>query len=192
MATDNRSQLSAPMPATVSGSSARRRILSAFNTMVLERIRRPFPVLEIIHRAGVARSTFYENFGNEEALSLAAITPPLTIIADALTERQTNERLVGLLTHFWDYRAQARAMLCGPRRDRLDLLLCELFEDRLTSGAFPAGPDKTISAIQLSAATLKPIECWVTGRISTSPQLLANRLVATADAILGIKEKSGN
>jgi AcrR family transcriptional regulator len=180
MTTDNHRLLSG----THTAQSARARIIAAFNAMVLKRQRGPFRVGMIIRHAGVARSTFYDHFASEAALQLTAIEAPFASIADALTGRGEREQLIGWLAHFWDYRQQARPLLTGAERTRIERAFVALLLERLSAGvAGDASPSTHLAAIQIAAATLASLEQWLSGRLSYSPEALADQLVIAADAI---------
>jgi AcrR family transcriptional regulator len=183
MTTDNHR----PLSGTVATQSARGRILAAFNAMVLKRQRGPFRVGTIIRHAGVARSTFYDHFPSESALQLTALEAPFASMSDALTGRDSKTQLTAWLTHFWDYRQQARPLLAGAERARLERMFVALLLERLRSdvegSAGDLPPSMQLAAVQIAAATLASMEQWLSGRLPFTPEALADQLVTATAAI---------
>ncbi len=178
MTTDNQAKMSGR-----GGLSARERIVAAFNAMVLSRRREPFPVGEIIRHARVARSTFYDHFGNESALRLAALSGIMDNMADALTGRTNMSVLSGVLDHFWDHRQQVRPILLGRERARIETLLAETTMARIDQGEANDAQALRLCAAQISAASFAAIDLWVGGKVSISAERLAQQLIGTAAAI---------
>ena len=176
MTTDNIADLSDPR-----GQPARTRMINAFNAMVLGNAPRPWRVGEIVARAKVARSTFYDHFDSSDAILLEAMRGPFRIFADVLAGTKGEIALIGLLDHFRDKRVRALEILNGPMRDRLARLLEQMIADRLDGPA-----DNRLTAIQLTAATLAPLTPWLQGRMPLSSPVLAARLCAAATAIRAV------
>ncbi len=179
MATDN-----LPLLSDASGTTnARGRIIAAFNAMMLGRQRGPFRVGDIIRQARVARSTFYDHFPNETALQLTALTTPFASVADALSWSGDPSKLVAYLEHFWDYRQQSHAILAGRDRAKIERMLAGLLAARLRSEAVGDSTRAQLCALQISAATLATLHSWLTGGVAMPAAILAQRLVATSQAI---------
>lgn len=179
MATDNQAEKSdAQLP-------ARHRIIATFNALVLGRRRGPYSVGEIIRRAGVARSTFYDHFRNESSVLEAAISPMFGAMAATLAGQGGRDGLVGLLDHFWDHRQQLRAMLDGRDRARLEALLTDQLLQHMPGDTTIEPSDRGIRAVQITACTLATLHQWARGKYPVKPAQMADQLIATAGALIG-------
>jgi AcrR family transcriptional regulator len=79
-------------------------------------------VSELAEAADVSRQLVYQQFGDRDALLLAAA---LDLARRELTEQINSDRLLAL-RHFAQYRSFYRAMLTGPCAYRLTIALSEL------------------------------------------------------------------
>lgn len=61
----------------------RRAILTAFNQLIQHRRQQSIKVADIIDRANVGRSTFYEHYSGTDAVFLDAVSRPLSLLAEA-------------------------------------------------------------------------------------------------------------
>src|SRR3977135_261485 len=64
----------------------RLRLLRAFNTLILERGYAKMTVGDVIERAAVVRSTFYEHFETKDDILRQSLVPVFSILADVLVE----------------------------------------------------------------------------------------------------------
>jgi AcrR family transcriptional regulator len=175
--TDNQGQMSGPV------TSARTRIINAFNKMVLARRRGPFGVGSIIDHARVARSTFYDHFGNESALQEAALRPAFTTMAATLAGQADASRLAEILAHFWDYRQQLRPLLTSRERNRIEAMLADQVAAQL-GGAQPSDQKTNRPcAVQIAAATMATLHDWIAAGFSATPGDLSDQLIAVAAGI---------
>lgn len=164
----------------------RARLVAAFNELVLQRRRGPIRVAEIVERADVGRSTFYDHYPRAEALHLEALAAPFAILADAAAGRTEPQRLAQLLAHFWDHRARARETLSGPARDRVTRLLAGLIAERLAPWPDEAAMPARMASLQLAETMLAPIRAWVAGEAAMTAAALADALDAGASALLRV------
>jgi AcrR family transcriptional regulator len=158
-------------------------LIEAFNEIVLSRRRGPIRAPDVIERAKVGRSTFYEHFSSADELHLKALEHPLSILADALTGRAPQPALAGLLRHFWENRVRARDTFGGPLQPRVRQLLAELVAARLDSSRLrvPA----PLAAAHLAEGALGSIRLWLFGAAPCDPNALAQ---AISDAALAALE----
>lgn len=172
-------------------SKTRRRVIDAYNQLVFDRTPPPIRVGQIIEKAGVGRSTFYDHFSSAEAVHLAALSRPLAHLAGPAAGTGPVEHLQRLLDHFWANRPRARETLAGPSRDRTTRLLADMICDRVAydgSGGIP----RTLATVQLAEAMLGPIRLWILGEAAATPDMLARSLFDTAAAMrqsLGLHPK---
>jgi AcrR family transcriptional regulator len=164
----------------------RQALLGAFFGLVLERRYDEIKVADILERAGVARSTFYEHFSSKDGILASSLYGPFEVLADAARRPDNTAQLVKLLEHFWDNRAMARGIFLGAVRRKTTAVLVNLIEQRLKVD----GVDKSVSlivplrlaAIQLAESLLAPTAAWLTGEAQCSAEALALALRRTATA----------
>src|ERR1700736_6489220 len=83
-------------------------VLGAFYDLIIERGYDGFTVRDLIDRADVGRSTFYEHFENKDDVFERSVAVPLTTLADALVASEPSDKLHGIVEHFWQNRALSR------------------------------------------------------------------------------------
>lgn len=167
-----------------SGSRTKSRLIAAFNQLVFDKTRGPIRVGQIIEKAGVGRSTFYDHFANAEAVHMAALSRPLALLAGPAAGTGTADELQRLLDHFLGNRGRARDILVGPSRDRIARLLADMIDERLEPDGELAIP-RRLATMQLAEAMLGPIRLWIVGEVAVSSEVLAGSLFETAAAIRG-------
>ncbi len=156
-------------------SGARAVIIDAFNRLVVTRRRLKPRVAEVLHEAGVARSTFYEHFDSRDSLLMTALEGPLSIIADAAAGECNDQRLVQILDHLREHRKGAVELLTGPLAARAVRTLGGLIAERLGDGADGG-------ALHLADQQLGFIRLWLTGETPASSNAIAAVMTASAAA----------
>ena len=172
-------------------SRTRTRLIEAFNQLVFAKTAGPIRVGQIIARAGVGRSTFYDHFANAEAIHMAALSRPLTGLAAPAAGTGTQKQLQSMLDHFLGNRARAREILIGPSRDRIARLLATMIEERVAASNSLAIPLR-LATMQIAEAMLGPIRLWIVGEFAVTSSVLASSLFETASAMrstLGLTPK---
>jgi AcrR family transcriptional regulator len=160
-------------------AGTRTQILATFNRLMLEGEHSRPKVAEIVAEAGVARSTFYDHFDGVEALFDESLSMLLSQVAQCLVGHHGHGDMVWLMEHIHEYRERGREMLSGPSAERTETLLARLLMRELEGR-----PDARFHAILIAGTVMAALGAWVTGKLSASPAMLAQRLVATAQAIL--------
>jgi AcrR family transcriptional regulator len=140
-------------------------LLGAFNELVLERRYADIRVGDIIRRADVGRSTFYEHFHDKDDVLRASLSGILSILADAVEEQADSKRLEYLLEHFRENSRLARGLLNGPSAPQVAAVLSGLIEERLTAwqrktGVVP-GIGLDLAAAQAAGAQLGLVRAWL-------------------------------
>lgn len=133
----------------------RHALIEAFDAIVLSGRRGRIGVLEVVKRAGVGRSTFYDHYSGAEALHLDALKRPLSILADAAAGVPDPAKLTRLLEHFWEFRQRARDSF----NSATERMLSEMVRERLAD--IPLAIPHTIAARQLAASALTPVTAWI-------------------------------
>jgi AcrR family transcriptional regulator len=144
----------------------RQALLGAFVALMLDgrrydRIR----IADVIARAGVGRSTFYEHYPNKEALLAETIRLPFAPLAEAVDTGARIEGLVGALTHFRQNRVHGRAVFAGATGRRVTRILADMIEEHLRARARAAGivapaPLRT-GATMLAEGQVAAIVAWL-------------------------------
>ncbi len=160
-------------------------LIEAFNELFLKRPNGPVRVSDIVERANVGRSTFYEHYSGAHDIQMQAMARPLAILADAVSGRCGPDRLTWLLEHFWENRQRARSTFTGRHRDQVVRLLATMIEERLSrNGDEPVVPMR-LSAFQLAEASLALIRGWVSGEGPCTPEQLARTVCETSTMLRG-------
>src|SRR6202007_2792134 len=102
----------------------REAIAGAFNSLIFEgrrydRIR----VADLIARAGVGRSTFYEHYRSKDDVLAETIRHPFAMLAAAVDADMQIATLREVLTHFYENRAQAKLIFAGRARRKIARVL---------------------------------------------------------------------
>jgi AcrR family transcriptional regulator len=154
----------------------RRALLHAFVELVLERRYDAISVADIVARADVGRSTFYEHFRSKDDLLRHSMNWLLVMIAEAAGPNPDPDRLAMAVDHFWQNRRLARVVFSPPIAAQVRRTLTELIAERLG----PADERAQARAVQIAAAQLALLESWSQGELAAPPELIADQLRAAA------------
>ncbi|CAN7260625.1 TetR/AcrR family transcriptional regulator [Pseudoduganella sp. LjRoot289] len=137
----------------------------AFLGLLLDQGYDALKIGDVVERANVGRSTFYEHYRTKHDLLRASIGEPFAVLADLVLDQPAAERLPGLLQHFRDNQRVARVLLAWPTRPKLAAALAELIAERL-AGMDALRPLLPLEAIarQIADSQLALVETWVLGR----------------------------
>jgi AcrR family transcriptional regulator len=191
----------------VSGMSARRErvetpsrkaqtreaLLMAFRDLFFEHGYEAIRVGDIISRAGVGRSTFYEHYRSKHALyadSLQRTASRLAIIADATT---TVGDLIPLFEHFWEMRGKSRRLHNAVARRQLVRTLAGMLQQRLpTWSSGEADPARcAFLAFGLANMLVGTIVAWQAGDLDCRPAVFARELRAVVvAAVASLKDRA--
>jgi AcrR family transcriptional regulator len=159
-------------------------IIGAFNELVLSMRYDEISVAEIITRAGVGRSTFYEHFRNKDETLKVSVTHVLTDLADAamppadsaMKERNIR-RITAMLDHLRDNQQRARALLNGPSASAVTQVLADLIAERLRSVRQPRDATRalptSLTSMQIAEAQLGLVRAWLNDLGSCTSTMLA-------------------
>ncbi len=166
----------------------RHALLAAFFGLVLERRYASIRIGDIIDRAKVGRSTFYEHFANKGAILSCSLEAPFSVLADTVKRADNTAQLVFVLRHFWDNRSVGKSLFAGTLRRRVTSVLVGMIEHRLDEDrlGFPHAiviPGRLL-AIQLAEVLLAPITAWLDGVSTCTPELLARVLRQSTVAVV--------
>jgi len=156
-----------------------RALLQAFIDLMLECSYRSVTIADIVGRADVGRSTFYEHFRDKDSILLTSMGWMFTILADAVGEDTPRAPLDQLVAHFWANRSLARTVLTPPVQPKLARALTKVLEERIAAGN-PAS--RKLRAVGIAAAQLGILEAWTRGELSASPAEVTDALLEIARA----------
>jgi AcrR family transcriptional regulator len=143
---------------------------------------------EIIERAGVARSTFYEHFSNKEDILGKSLYPPLMVLAKCVNEDSNEESLRQILHHFWEHRSFCRLILTGAARKSVNRILIDALNDKIIDNLKKSNRKIIIStyhaAAQIGASQLTLMEIWLLGKAKSSDENLAFTMKKTSLGLL--------
>lgn len=156
----------------------REALLAAFRDLFFERGYEAIRVGDIIARAGVGRSTFYEHYRSKHALyaeSVGRTASRIAIIADAATKA---DDLLPLFEHFWEMRGKSRRLHTVTARRQLVRMLAGLLQQRLSARATSAAEPArcAIVAFGLAEMLVGTIIAWQAGEIDCRPAPLTREL----------------
>lgn len=160
-------------------------LIEAFNELFLKRPNGPVRVSDIVERANVGRSTFYEHYAGADDLHMQALARPLAVLADAVAGRCGPDRLTWLLEHLRENRQRARSTFNGRQRDRVVRLLATMLEERLSGAETEPVIPMRLAALQLAEAPIALIRGWVSAEGSCSPGQLARAICETSALMRG-------
>jgi AcrR family transcriptional regulator len=155
----------------------RNALLSAFRDLIMDKLYDELTVADIVGRANVGRSTFYEHFAGKDGLLAASIAGPFSALADSVGVNDNVPQLIELLEHFWAQRRLARELLVGAIRERSVRVLVGQIERRLRielNGRKSALilPTRLV-AVQMAEMLLAPIVAWLIGESRCNATTLA-------------------
>jgi AcrR family transcriptional regulator len=142
-------------------------------------------VRDIIERADIGRSTFYEHFDGKDALLQQSIEPLFDVLAQTAARGPQPPQLLGIVEHFWQQRRIGRIVFSGKPRRVLTELLARLIEQRLRerltgTKSLPLVPLR-LAAAQLAHAQLELLVAWL-ANADCPAEAIAKALYASTNA----------
>lgn len=159
-------------------------LLKAFRELVFKQGYRATTIRQVVDRANVGRSTFYEHFSGKEDILRASMGQFFVKFADALIEEQPSPRLKSALDHLLSNRRLTDQIFTGPARLILGRDLARMIEERLegTSRGRETKVPVRLVAIHLAEAQLSLTEAWLRGKAHCSSSALADGIRASGRA----------
>jgi AcrR family transcriptional regulator len=165
-------------------------LLDAFRDLLLSQGYDTMTVRDVIARANVGRSTFYEHFQNKEDLFRASVASVLDVLAGVVDGKTS--RLTSMVEHFWENRRLLRAVMGGPARCVMVDALEHAIDGRLDRSLALCAPiPLRLVAAQLAGAQLGLIEAWIRETRPTAPAAIAAALIADAKRLAGAATPRG-
>lgn len=163
----------------------RQALLGAFNELVLGRRYADIRVADIIGRADVGRSTFYEHFRDKDDIFRQSVTPVLAVLATAADAGCDIRHLQHMLDHFRENLTAARGMLNGPCCPQVVTVLAGLVAGRWRAGTgvkFALPHD--LAAAQVAEALLGLVRAWLNGGAACPSAAVAAAMHASTTAMI--------
>jgi len=162
-------------------------IRAAFSDLVLTVGYDRIGVRDIVERAGIGRSTFYEHFEDKEDVLRQSVTPVLAALAATVTDTPPPAELTAVVAHFSDNRRLVRAFFEGPPRRLLAHYLAALIEERLIVAEDDVAlvPLAMIAA-QLADSQLGLLQSWLDDPDRCSAATVTAALVVTTRAAVAV------
>jgi AcrR family transcriptional regulator len=133
----------------------------AFRELFLTRGYDSIRVADILRRADVGRSTFYEHFRNKDDLFRQSVAPIATILASAVADDGDAKAITHVLEHFREIGRIARNFLNSPSYRQIVGVVAQLIEQQLESSNELVGIPRSLFALQLAEAEMGMIRAWL-------------------------------
>jgi AcrR family transcriptional regulator len=163
-------------PADRRAARSIRAILTAYVGLVQERSYSSITVGDIVARADIGRSTFYDHFRGKDEVLLTSMSWMFAILADAACADTPDVELEKLVEHFWANRRLARAVLAPTVEPKLRRALADALEARLPQSDDVA--ERRIASVRIAAGQLGLLGAWTRGELSADAPQVCRALVA--------------
>jgi AcrR family transcriptional regulator len=164
----------------------RQALLDALRDLLLERGYDGFAVRDIVDRANVGRSTFYEHFEGKDEIFRESLARPIEGLAASTCEPGGLERLQAILTHFAENRLLVGTMLAGSGRRVMSRVLSEhiaaYLAARVRTERRSLSIPTQLAADHLADAQLGMIESWFANGMPCDASTIATALRNTTAA----------
>lgn len=158
----------------------RQALLAALRDLLFERGYDGFAVRDIIERANVGRSTFYEHFESKDDILRESLAHPVEALAASTCEPAGLEGLQMILAHFAEQRKLLHTTMAGSGRGVMARVLSEhiaaYLTARLRSERRTFAVPVQLAADHIAGAQLGMIESWLVNGLPCDAATLARAL----------------
>lgn len=158
-------------------SRTRAAIIDAFIELAFECRYDAIRVADLITRAGVGRSTFYEHFQSKDDVLLNAMRPILLALATAASGRAARSYVRNMVYHLWERRSVGRPILDSTTTPIIQRHLAEAIRPHAVRAGLADG-NSSILATGIAAAQLAMLRCWLAGRATSTTDDMTDQLIA--------------
>lgn len=158
-----------------------RAVLDAFIEMVQEERYDNIRVSDIVRESEVGRSTFYDHFRDKDDVLLQSMAGIFIMLAGAMDDSTSVERLEGILLHFNENKQLARSLMNSPTMKVVQRGLADAFAKRLTMNLSHPIP---LVAMQLADAAWSLVRSWLMNENAIAARQLADAMKKSVQAML--------
>lgn len=152
-------------------------IVDAFIALAFERRYETIRVSEMIVRAGVGKSTFYEHFRSKDDVLLDALRPIVLGLATAASGRTARSYVHQMVGHLWDRRSSGRSVLDSMTTPLIQRRLAEAIRPHaVRDGLIDSAA--SIASVGIAAAQIAMLRCWLAGHATATIDEMTDRLIA--------------
>lgn len=155
-------------------------LTQAFMDLVAEQDYASISISDVIARAEVGRSTFYQHYANKDEILTAVMEGGFAALTDLVNDGPHTRYLEDWLEIFWTNRRAGRVLLSGPTRKFISRELAGRIENRLRGDArlapMRADISVTLIAATVGEAQLGLIQAWIEGRAAAKTSAMAQAL----------------
>lgn len=167
----------------------REALLRAFADLVMRQRYADIRVADIIRRADVGRSTFYEHFRNKDDLFRQSVSQVLAFLAEAVEPDADLKKVASMLEHFRENSRMARGLANSPCAPQMVAVLANLIEERLVrllrnTGRQPILPLGLLSA-SIAEAQLGLVQAWLRAGAGCPAANVAAAMHRSTAALIG-------
>lgn len=159
----------------------------AFFDLVLTHSYEEIKVADIIGKANVGRSTFYQHYKSKDDILANSMHYPLSTLAACVHENIELQRVNDLMAHFWENRKFAPRIFSGTARRHITLYLAKLLESELNTRNRPQDTTPALPLAlfvrQVAESQLTVVGDWLLGRGACSIDDMAVHLVNSTRAL---------
>lgn len=158
----------------------------AFDELVTSKPYDEITLNEIISKANVGRSTFYQHYKNKDDILAKRLSWPMSVIASAVSAEPNVGDIQGTLSHFWDKRSYARVVFQGSTLKQIKLVLTEhlnVYVRKADASASSPIPHETY-AKAIAEAQMFLVSNWLTGQTPISLDKTTQGLIQMSQAML--------
>lgn len=160
----------------------RQAVVRAFTGLVLERRYDKIRVGDIVERAEVGRSTFYDHYSGKDEVLLDSLRGLLGVLADCVRRDHDPQPLARAVEHFWENRRFAKRLLFDRHMGLVVRQLAREIEPRLLAEGRVGAADARLTATQIAAGQIGLLECWLTGEAPATNAQVATILRRAASS----------
>ena len=159
----------------------------AFDELVTSKPYDEITLNEIIAKANVGRSTFYQHYKSKDDILAKRLSWPMTILSSAVLPDGNADDIKGILAHFWDKRSYARIIFNGATFKQIKQVLSAHLLTHIKN-ADPQGissiPHGTYAKM-IAEAQMFLIANWLKGQTPISLDKITQGLIQISRAMLG-------
>jgi AcrR family transcriptional regulator len=143
-------------------------------------------VADVVGKAGVGRSTFYEHFRSKTDLLSQSFETPFAPLADLLSGTRSARAAIDFLAHVASHRQMVRRLIEGALLRRTQDVLAKMIDQRIAGRpGMGSAARRAIVAAQLSGGAIAAICTWMDRGCELEAAELASYLESVATSILG-------